>query len=571
MSRPRGSAGGWRTPLWVALLGCLPVLAFLGSAPLRGSSEARYARVAQLTALEPPPVGAPSRWLVPRSDAGPHLTKPPLQYALMAGSMRLLGATPGAARLPGALAAAVAGFLLAGVALRLHGARVACVAAAVLALTPLHVAVARVATTDALLALCSLATLCGGLLARTRAGRPAAPAWLAPALFHGAVAAGLLTKGPVALLPAGLALAWLALPPRDAAAFERLRPLIGLPLAAAPLLAWAAAVAWGQPGALSLWWAETAGRVGEGADHPRPWWYLLPFFAFGLLPGTALLPLAWPRAAWGGLRRALRSKSDALLLGAAAVAPLLLFSAFAGKLPTYVLPCAAPLAWCVGLGLRRRGSLPAASSPVTLALLAAGLAAGAAAVAWDPTLPGADWEALARQPAARPLAWLLVAWAAALCLLAAWWVLRVRRRPPAAGPLAGAAFSLIVAAWVALAAAEGRVLGGVGLPRWLGEIEARSGLASPEVWTAGFDDPALPFHGGHPTRELWLPMDRRRTARLLERERVLAVRPGLWPAVSERFSAADHRRVRPLGSLPTENVPPPWSGAKLFLIDPKRD
>ncbi|BAM04463.1 ArnT family glycosyltransferase [Phycisphaera mikurensis] len=558
MTRPAASLRGRLLVLIMVAVGCLPVLLFLGDAPLRGSSEARYARVAQLTAAEPAPAGAAPRWLVPRTDTGPHLTKPPLAYAAMAVSMRVLGETPLAARLPGALSACGVLALLGFVALRLHGPGVAAVAVGVLAITPLHVAVARVATTDAMLALASLGTLAAGLLARA-----AGPSRRVTLLFHGSIALGLLAKGPIALLPAGLVLGWLALPPADRAALRRLRPGVGLPLACLPLAAWAGGVAWHDPAAAELWWQETVGRVGASADHPKPWWYLLPFFALGLWPVTLLLPLAGPRRALAAAAAGARRKHPASLLAPAAAAPLLLFTLFTGKLPTYLLPCAAPLAWCVGLRFGRGEREVPASGVASLAASLALPAAAVAVLAARPGLAGADWIAYASHPALPQAAVGL----GAGCVLVATLALAWRGRSRGAVP-AGAAFAVVVACWGVLARTEARVLTDTATPRWVAEAAARSGLASPQVWTAGFDDPALPFVTGRPTRKVHLPLDRRRWARLVEVPRVLAATPAAWEAMRSAMPNEHRRAFEDLGRLPMRDVPPPWSGVRLFRVTP---
>jgi len=532
--------GGYVAATAVVVVSCLPLWVSLGDHPLKANSEARYAAVGRAMAV------GESGWLVPAYMGQPHLTKPPLTYWAVAGSMRAFGVSEWSARLPGAVAGSLLIVAVVAVGWRRHGPFVGLVAGGLVGLLPLHVVVSRLVLTDPWLSLWWFLALVGGLTSTRLAGgasrRAAGPAEvgerglkprakrhsLALAVLWGATALGLFTKGPAALLPALTLAVWLAAAGRWAD-LRRLRPVSGLVLAALPVAAWAAAVWWRQPDAAAIWRHEVFGRVAGDDLHPRPVWYFLPVFLAGLYPATVLLPW-WTRkkpqpteqATEKGVRHLFRSESA--LWAWAVVVPLVVFSLQRGKLMSYLAPLAAPIAVLVAMHLRSvpRGWLlvPAACST---------LAAGGAAWLIRREL-GADYT---------DLAWPLVL--PAVGGVALWWGWPRRR-------VLG-----LTAAWLAGIAtllwgghAEDRLWSPHGTPKLVATVRDATGYDAPVVLTVGYEDQTLAFYTAQPTRRAdprftpaeWAPLPHDRL--------VLVADPPMWAGfrAAERGVLLDQRYQR---------------------------
>ncbi|WP_440224552.1 ArnT family glycosyltransferase [Dokdonella sp. MW10] len=231
---------------------------------------------------------------------------------------------------------------------------------------------------EMLLCLCVLGALVA--LAGDRENRPRF-GW-----FAVAVAAGLMTKGPVMLLhvafPFLLGPFWSAWASHHRAAWYG-RGALALVAAMAVLLAWAipASMAGGEVYRHELFFMQTAGRVVDSFDHARPWWWYAQ-----MLPALLVPWLLWPRAWQAAVAGLSRPRGTGLRFIACWLVPIAIaFSLVSGKQLYYLLPEAAGGAMLLALGLSRVGARGAPApwwlGPWPLALV---LLAGAAALAWLP-------------------------------------------------------------------------------------------------------------------------------------------------------------------------------------------
>ena len=228
---------------------------------------------------------------------------------------------------------------------------------------------------EMLLCACVLAAM-NALVSRDLAKRPAF-AW-----FAVAVAAGLMTKGPVMLLhvafPFLLGPWWHPWARRHRGHWYAAGGL-ALLAAVGVLLAWAFAAgqAGGEAYRNELFFMQTTGRMVDSFDHARPWWWYA-----SVLPMLALPWILWPRA-WQATVIALRSGgSPGLRFVTCWLLPVgIAFSLVSGKQAYYLLPEAAAAAMLLAAGFARLGARGRIAPRLASAWpLAAALAAGAVAL-----------------------------------------------------------------------------------------------------------------------------------------------------------------------------------------------
>jgi 4-amino-4-deoxy-L-arabinose transferase-like glycosyltransferase len=197
--------------------------------------------------------------------------------------------------------------------------------------------------------------------------------------FMLALSLGLLAKGPVVLLHAGVP--WLLGPLWSEWARQNRRQWycrggLSLLAACAVLLAWALSAAWigGEAYQRMLLVHQTAGRVVDAFAHAHPFWWYLP-----LLPVLAFPFTLWPRL-WAALLHWQRPLDSGVRFLLAWLVPVLLgFSVISGKQAYYLLPEFAGMAMLMAVALVRTSASEATNSrwlspwPLAMLLAAAGL------------------------------------------------------------------------------------------------------------------------------------------------------------------------------------------------------
>jgi 4-amino-4-deoxy-L-arabinose transferase-like glycosyltransferase len=341
---------------------------------------------------------------------------------------------------------------------------------------------ARLAKTDAMLLLTCVTAL--GALARAylaeQGDRPSSLSPLAiAAIFWGAIAAGILIKGPMILVFVGLCAATLTVVDRSARWMLRLKPLIGLPLAVVMVMPWLVAITIRSGGTFltdSLGRDMFAKVTGGQETHGLPPGFYLVIFWLTFLPGALLAGLAAP-AVWRA-----RAEPGCKLLLAWIVPAWIAFELVPTKLPHYVLPLYPALAILIAgvvdsRSLSRNLWLVRGTvwwfilmMMVALLLIALQLVVGHQLGLWT---------------------WTFAA-AAVIFSLFAWLLYESDGAEVSLARAAAASLMLSVAAYAATFPGLRQLFPSVGLANYMHS----TGCADPEAVTAGFHEPSLVFLAG---------------------------------------------------------------------------
>ncbi len=511
----------------------LPMWLSLDDHPLYAPDEGRYGTVS-MNMLNS------GDWLVPTMNGQPHLTKPPMVYWLQAASLKLIHEDELALRLPSVVAATLTVLITFGLGMKWGGPKRGLIASGLLSLMPLHLIIGRLAITDSLLTLFWLAALAAGFLAVRAGAERSRGSWGWAAAMWLAVALGLLTKGPLALVPVGVLLIWLVL----AGQLGSIRHLHlwGVLLAVAPIGIWVWQIIAHEPEAVSIWKHEMLDRAsGSSGDHPEPLWYYIPIVIGGLFPATATLSLPGLEYAWSQAWTYLRKYDLGSLLVLAVIVPFIGFTLMSGKLATYVLPLGPPLAILAAsvvearfLGRDENPPTPRkAMQSIAAVCLSTFVVLGLMIFAIIRLRPESLWVACVS--ATLPLV--------ALGLWIRWPVISGRAKYRIAAVtalwLAG------VIAWIGVFEFEDSLGKVYGTQQLIEQVQAQPGLRDPIVATVGYQDPTLFRYLNHPALPLknaeiddWidsLSADDRSRAVLLAKEEVWSEIMAKRPEVTNRF------------------------------------
>ncbi len=337
----------WRIYAFILLL--LYVLIYLlplGLRPLMIPDEVRYAEI-------PREMMDTGKWVSPTLNGLRYFEKPVMGYWVVAASMKMFGENAFAVRLPSALSAgisALAIFLL--IAYNGRSAKTALTAAAVyLTMFGVFLMGSYNALDSVFSLLLTLAFVTFYFSHREQNQRKRVFELILMGVFTGAA---FLTKGFLAFALLGMVIVpYVIWQRRWKELFSRgwLPALVAIML----VLPWAIMINLQQP---DFWhyffWQENIKRfASDHAQHQEPVWFYLLFLPLLAWPwitqlGTAAKGLWQSRQSMGGTEKALLQYTLLWLL-----LPFIFFSIAHGKLPTYILPCLAPLAILLSLGLER--------------------------------------------------------------------------------------------------------------------------------------------------------------------------------------------------------------------------
>jgi 4-amino-4-deoxy-L-arabinose transferase-like glycosyltransferase len=320
-----------------SLLGLASAVFFfhLGSYGLWEPDEARYAEIGR-------EMLASGNLLVPHLNYVAYIEKPPLLYWIEAAWMAVLGVNEYAARLTPALAA-LGGVMMTWIfARRVMGSARAFLAGAILATSALYAVMAQVLTVDMLLCATMTVALFAMFLHWSEGGRWCWAGYVAIAL-------GVLTKGPVAIVIPALTVAiflWWQGELHDVLA--RFHVITGGAIVVIIAAPWFIEIARREPGFVDFYFVgEHLRRFFEPSySHGEPPYYYVPVLLVGMMPWTLTVPfINW----W----RLIQAPSNRFCIVAAAVT-FALFSAASAKLIPYILPALPPVAVLLADGILTR-------------------------------------------------------------------------------------------------------------------------------------------------------------------------------------------------------------------------
>jgi 4-amino-4-deoxy-L-arabinose transferase-like glycosyltransferase len=316
----------------VAVLAGIVCFYHLGAYGLWEPDEARYAEIArEMIVLHD--------FLTPHLNYVPYIEKPPLLYWLTALAMRIVGINEFAARFTSASAAMIGIGAVYFFARRAFNPRQGILAAAILATSAFYALMAQVLTTDMLLAASLSVALFAFYCQWTSGG-----AWWW--LMYVAIALGVLTKGPIAIIITTLVCGLFLLTESEwRGALRRFRVVPGLGIVGLIAAPWFVAIMIRQPDFFAFYFVGEHFKrfFDEGYSHDQPLYYYVPIMLGGTLPWALFVPfIPW---------RSLRPDPARRFCLIAAATIFVLFSMASAKLIPYILPAMPFVAIVIANGL----------------------------------------------------------------------------------------------------------------------------------------------------------------------------------------------------------------------------
>jgi 4-amino-4-deoxy-L-arabinose transferase-like glycosyltransferase len=378
-------------PKLPAILTALTIIAVslfthLGAFGLVGPDEPRYAWIARAMAQT-------GDWVTPRLYNSPWFEKPILYYWTAAIGFTLHLPAEWAARLPSAIAAAAAAFVLSYLAKKFYDespaqrgdadgittnlANPILLAPIIFSTTVAAIGFARAATPDMLFAASITLAMAAAATALQNAGAiratqiSAAPQQTSSLILFGAfLGLGVLAKGPAAVILAGGALTIWAIATKNLRATFRLAHPLALAAFAIVALPWYILCARKNPDFLHVFIFQHNFQryLTPVFQHIQPFWFFLPITVLAILPWAAFPFFTLP-----SIRKSLDDQtwktSPTFFFSCWAIFPVVFFSASQSKLPSYILPAIPPLALVLAAtarnGFPRSRSLSIAISTLT--------------------------------------------------------------------------------------------------------------------------------------------------------------------------------------------------------------
>lgn len=336
----------------ITLLSMVVAIVYLltGNHPAFGSSNRYSEACREMVEL--------GQWTVPHLGYVPYFEKPILTYWLGAATQWLFGGSNLATNLPAGLAALVSVLATYGLGCRLRGAVFGMYAALFLLTCGLFMVMGTTLTTDPILSACMAVTWLA--IWRWDEDRLVGRRWIW--IFWASLGLAFLTKGPIAIVIAGAAIAgyaWLCGGLRGVfTMLWAMHPLRGLAVLLAINLPWSVAVWLRDPRFLEFFYVRINFQAffDGNINHAGPWWYYGPILVAYLAPYSLIAIPALVTGCWQAAKPALArlrtwsafvgSTSSSLtdqqrarlFLVSVVVFPLLFLSIAASKLGTYPMP-----------------------------------------------------------------------------------------------------------------------------------------------------------------------------------------------------------------------------------------